>query len=105
MTKKRKAKAFDVFYNEFKMLEKFTYIRKVMDSCDTAKQLDSAFKWGTKALWSWYGVMKSTCDDRFGVIDGIDIWNYIFKRTSQLSDELVNVKDDRFKRITTVVVD
>lgn len=105
MRKKRKAKAFDIFYNEFKMLEKFIYIEKVMKSCNNVNQLNITFKWGSKVLWSWFDVMRMVCDERFGAIDGMDIWDYIFKRTSKLSDELVTVKNEKYRSLTTVVAD
>ena len=102
MRKKIKAKAFDIFYNEFKMLEKFIYIEKVMKSCKTVNQLDITFKWGSKVLWSWFDVMRMVCDDRFGFvsIDGMNISNYILKRTSKLTDELVTVKNEKLRSLT-----
>lgn len=104
MRQRRKVKAFDIFYNKYKMLDKFNYIKSVMSSCETVAQLDIAYGWGTKTLWSWHDVIDRECKKKYGVIDGLDFWNYTFKRTSQLTDDLLITRNKIYQRLTRVVV-
>ena len=99
MNKKSKSKAFDIFYNKYKMLEKFNYIKSVMFSCTTTQQLDVTHKWGESTLWKWFDTMNN--DDDF---DLFGIWSFCYSRTCDLSDDLKNTYKELSDKLTKVVV-
>lgn len=85
MNEKLKNKAFDIFYNEFKMLDKFNYIKKVFYSCKTDVEKEIAYNWGKKVLWGYFDAMttKYQLDTK--------TWFYVYNRTLALSDELKSI--------------
>jgi len=99
MNKKSKNKAFDIFYNKFKMLDKFNYIKKVMFSCTTPQELDVAHKWGISTLWKWFDAMNN--DDEF---DLFRAWSFCYSRTRDLSDDLRKTYKELYDKLTKVVV-
>lgn len=62
MNTKQKKVLYNLFYEEFQMPDKMLYIKRVMDSCKTNTQLESARTWGHKVLWKYYDVMKKRLD-------------------------------------------
>ena len=86
MRAKQKNILFDLFYKEFKMIDKMNYIKKVMDSCSTKEQLDSTLKWGKKVLWQNYnGMSKKLNSTSFC----IPITFRIIDMTQEIEDELI----------------
>lgn len=65
--RKQKKLLIEVFYNEFKMLDKLNYIKKVMNSCTSLEQLDLTLKWGEKVLWNNCNMMETKYDDHFSI--------------------------------------
>ena len=53
MRNKFKEKIYNIFYNEYKMFDKYQYIKNVMKSCKYEKQLVSAYYWGYDTMWKW----------------------------------------------------
>lgn len=47
-----------IFYNEEKIPDKMLYIERVMLSCVTREQLDSAYKWGKRVITDVYGMVS-----------------------------------------------
>ena len=99
MNKKKTEKAYDIFYNKYKMLDKYNYVKKVMSSCKTEKQLDNAYSWGYNILWKWFDVMDKEIKKKYGVINGLDFWHYTFNRTSLLTDDLLKYKSELWKEL------
>ncbi len=95
----KKEKAYNIFYNKYKMLEKFNYIKRVMSSCTTTKQLDVAHIWGKSTLWKWFDAMKN--DDDF---DLFRAWSFCYSRTYDLSDDLKKTYKELYDKLTKVVV-
>ena len=95
----KKEKAYNIFYNKYKMLEKFNYIKKVMSSCTNPKQLDIAYKWGKSTLWKWFDAMQN--DDDF---DLFRAWSFCYSRTRDLSDDLKETYKKLYDKLTKVVV-
>ena len=93
MTKRQTKFAHDTFYNEFHMLDKYTYIKNVMASCETVEQLENSYKWGISTLWKWYDVINEKYKNKFDAFKWISIWSYIFKRTSLLGDDIKSYKN------------
>jgi hypothetical protein len=85
MNEKLKNKVFDIFYKEFKMLDKFNYIKKVFSSCKTDEQKKIVYNWGKKVLWGYFDTMttKYQLDTK--------TWFYVYNRTLGLSDELKSI--------------
>ena len=98
MNEKSKNKAFDIFYNKYKMLEKFNYIKRVMFSCTTPQELDVAHKWGISTLWMWFDAMNNDNSDLFGT------WGFYYSRTRDLSDDLKKTYKDLYDKLTKVIV-
>ena len=99
MNEKSKNKAFNIFYNKYKMLEKFNYIKKVMLSCTTPKELDVAHKWGISTLWMWFDAMNN--DDNSDLFINL---SFLYSRTRDLSDDLRKTYKDLYDKLTKVVV-
>ena len=99
MNEKSKNKVFDIFYNKYKMLEKFNYIKRVMSSCTTSQELDVAHKWGISTLWMWFDAMNNDDDS-----DLFRTWSFLYSRTRDLSDDLRKTYKDLYDKLTKVVV-
>lgn len=91
MNEKLKNKAFDIFYNEFKMLDKFNYIKKVFSSCKTDEQKEITYNWGKKVLWGYFDVINNKYQLEYDSFQWLQIWRYIYDRTLELSDELKSI--------------
>lgn len=89
MNKRREKIAYNYFYHEFDMMDKFLYIKRVMDSCKTHDQLDIAYKWGNDALWKFYDVFYKKYKDKYGFCEWLDIQEYFFSRTCKITRELL----------------
>lgn len=100
--RKRKKKAFDIFYKEYNMLDKFNYIKEVMSSCKNVKQLDIAYDWGRSTLWKWFDVMNRKYCDRYDSFDWLTMWRYMFTRVSDLSDDLLKNRNELYQGLTRV---
>lgn len=46
-----------LFYNEMKVPDKMLYIERVMLSCVSREQLDSAYEWGKRVITDTYGAV------------------------------------------------
>ena len=94
MITKQKNVLFDLFYKEFKMIDKMNYIKKVMDSCQTDKQLDSTLNWGKKVLWQNYDMMDKKLD-KYDSCFSFHISNKLIAMTGDIEDELVRYSKEK----------
>ena len=92
MRTKQKKVLYNIFYEEFKMPDKMLYIKRVMDSCKTNNQLESARTWGHKVLWKYYDVMHR----RLNKYDTCFLIPISF-RMIDMTEELVNEIDNYLK--------
>ena len=92
MNTKQKKVLYNLFYEEFQMPDKMLYIKKVMDSCKTNAQLESARTWGHKVLWKYYDVMNR----RLNKYDTCFLIPISFRMTD-MTEELVNEIDNYLK--------
>lgn len=92
MNTKQKKVLYNLFYEEFQMPDKMLYIKRVMDSCKTNKQLESAQTWGHKVLWKYYDVMNR----RLNKYDTCFLIPISFRMTD-MTEELVNEIDNYLK--------
>ena len=102
MNIKRKKMFFELFYKEFKMPDKMNYIKKVMESCVTDKQLDSTLAWGVKVLWQNCSAINNHLDQYD--CGTLSISYTIIDRTEDLADELKRYYDELSERLHKVVI-
>ena len=88
MRTKQKNVLYDLFYKEFKMIDKMNYIKKVMDSCQTNKQLDSTLNWGKRVIWQNYDMMDKKLD-KYDSCFSIPISNKLIAMTGSIERELI----------------
>ena len=86
--KKQKKLLIEMFYNEFKMLDKLNYIKKVMNSCTSLEQLDSTLKWGEKVLWNNCDMMNRKLD-KYDTCFSISISFKMIGMTKEYTDDLI----------------
>ena len=97
-TKKRNV-FFDLFYKKYKSIDKMNYIKKVMDSCETKVQLDSAYSWGIEIIWKTCSAMREILDNEYGSIFAFPIEDKIMDMCKEISDEITNHYNNILKRI------
>ena len=90
MRQKRKDLAFDVFYNQYKVTEKYAYILKVVNSCKDYDQLHTTHMWGHQVLHDLFMKICRNMYDKYGAVSSkaIDLELYAEKRIFQMQDDL-----------------
>lgn len=96
MNQKRKDLAFDIFYNRYKVAEKYAYILKVVNSCKDYSQVHITHMWGHQVLHDLFMRIQKDMCDKYGVLSGkgMDLEFYAEKRIFQMQDDL-KVQCDR----------
>ena len=89
MNTKQKKVLYNLFYEEFQMPDKMLYIKKVMESCKTNKQLKSARTWGKKVLWQYCDVMNRRLN-KYDTCFVIPIASRMISMTEALAKEINN---------------
>ena len=88
MKQKRKDLAFDIFYNQYKVAEKYAYILKVVNSCVTFDQVHIVYEWGWQVLHDIYDNIYRMVYRKYGLWNGIDISMFINLRITDMQDDL-----------------
>lgn len=84
MSRRKEIESFyKLFYNEYRMPDKLSYIMDVMRSCKNQDQLDTTLKWGKKVLGQFNDVICKSIGD-------FSIKLKLLNRTEQLIDTLKN---------------
>ena len=84
MSRRKEIESFyKLFYNEYRMPDKLSYIMDVMRSCKNQDQLDATFKWGKKVLGQFNDVIYKSIRD-------LSIKLKLLNRTEQLIETLKN---------------
>lgn len=96
MKRKIKEKAYNAFYNEYAFLDKYNYIKKVMESCDGRSQLDNAFHWGRDLLWKNLDLLSAKYKD---LSDWLTIWNYSRERLHDLIADLTKLHGELLQKV------
>ena len=92
MSRRKEIESFyKLFYNEYRMPDKLSYIMDVMRSCKNQDQLDTTLKWGEKVLGQFNDVICKSIRD-------ISIELKLLNRTEQLIDTLKNYHEVLSKR-------
>ena len=100
MRKKQKNFLFKLYYEDFKMPDKMNYIKGIMMSCESKKQLDATLSWGKKVLWNYSDMINRRLEEF-----GSSTWFYvpacfsIINRTKKLSEELDKVYKEKKDRV------
>lgn len=76
---------YDIFYNEFKMLDKFNYIKNVFYSCKSDEQKEITYNWGMNVLWGYFDEITT----KYQL--GMKAWFDVYNRTFLLSNELKSI--------------
>lgn len=90
MNQKRKDLAFDIFYNQYKVSEKYAYILKVVNSCTDYDQVHITHMWGYQVLHDLFMKICRNLYEKYGVVSSktIDLELYAEKRIFQMQDDL-----------------
>lgn len=99
MKRKIKEKAYNAFYNEYTFLDKYNYIKKVMESCEGRSQLDNAFHWGKSVLWGYLDTLSAKYKELYGFCDWLSIWNYSRERLHDLVADLTKLHGELLKKV------
>lgn len=93
MNNKRKELAFDIFYNQFKVMEAYNFILTVMKSCTTVTQLGAAYRWGIKAINGLYEKICRYLNNKywFSTWKEIDLEFYVMDRIMSVEDEMERI--------------
>lgn len=84
MSRRKEIESFyKLFYNEYRMPDKLSYIMNVMRSCKNRDQLDTTLKWGKKVLGQFNDIICKSIGD-------LSIKLKLLNRTEQLIDTLKN---------------
>ena len=84
MSRRKEIESFyKLFYNEYRMPDKLSYIMDVMRSCKSQDQLDTTLKWGKKVLGQFNDIICKSIGD-------LSIKLKLLNRTEQLIDTLKN---------------
>jgi hypothetical protein len=84
MSRRKEIESFyKLFYNEYRMPDKLSYIMDVMRSCKNQDQLDTTLKWGKKVLGQFNDIICKSIGD-------LSIKLKLLNRTEQLIDTLKN---------------
>ena len=105
MKRKIKEKAYNAFYNEYAFLDKYNYIKKVMESCKTGLQLDNAFNWGKSVLWGYLDALSKKYKDLYEFRDWLSIWNYSRERLHDIVADLTKEYGNLLLKIKTSVAE
>ena len=92
MNRRNREIAHNLFYNEYDMMGKFDYIKKVMASCTSQIECSTINEWGNKVLWSYYNLFHDRYGKKYGFCEWLDIEKYFFHRTRDITRELTNYK-------------
>ena len=90
MNNKRKELAFDIFYNQFKVMETYNFILTVMKSCETIAQLGVAYRWGIGAINGLYEKICRYLNNKyqFSTFKEIDLELYAMNRIMDIEDDM-----------------
>ena len=92
MSRRKEIESFyKLFYNEYRMPDKLSYIMDVMRSCKNQDQLDATFKWGKTVLGQFNDVIYKSIRD-------LSIKLKLLNRTEQLIETLKNYYEVLSKR-------
>lgn len=92
----RKKLLFKLYYEDFKMPDKMNYIKGIMMSCESKKQLDATLSWGKKVLWNHSDIINKRLENT---------WSYIstcftvINRTKNLCTELDKVYEEKKDKV------
>ena len=94
MSRRKEIESFyKLFYNEYRMPDKLSYIMDVMRSCKNRDQLDTTLKWGKKVLGQFNDIICKSIGD-------LSIKLKLLNRTEQLIDTLKNYHKVLSKRFS-----
>ena len=73
LKKKCQEIADSAFYNELRIPDKMLFIKKVMASCKTSKQLTSTLEWGRKVIYNAWELHDQNAFDKYDAITAFRI--------------------------------
>ena len=93
MNNKRKELAFDIFYNQFKVMETYNFILTVMKSCETIAQLGVAYRWGIGAINGLYEKICRYLNNKyqFSTFKEIDLELYAMDHIMVIEDDMERI--------------
>lgn len=99
MNKRKTNIAYKLFYQDYKMVDKFAYIHNVMVSCKTRQQVDITCDWGRHTLRAWEDEISKKVHSIYPFLTWLQIHTYIKERVDQFCDSLLELKRDLQKKI------
>lgn len=92
----RKKLLFKLYYEDIKMPDKMNYIKGIMMSCESKKQLDATLSWGKKVLWNYSDIIKRRLEDTRSYIT---TYFTVINRTKDLCKELDKVYEKKKDKV------
>lgn len=92
----RKKLLFKLYYEDFKMPDKMNYIKGIMMSCESKKQLDATLSWGKKVLWNYSDIINRRLEDTRSYIT---TYFTMINRTKDLCKELDKVHEKKKDKV------
>lgn len=92
----KKKLLFKLYYEDFKMPDKMNYIKGIMMSCESKKQLDATLSWGKKVLLNHSDIIKRRLGDTSSYIT---TYFTIINRTKDLCTELDKVYEEKKDKV------